>query len=1144
MVINIGFTPDFQRVLASLGIDFNKMRAAADTHLAAPSPFPPMTFDPRSLGSDPYFRLKAQGIDPRGQNITQSGDIQQALQQRIHKGGVVNADVQKLYDSVMSMRQVERDRGAPDTSPHKNWFSKILDIVSRPGRGVTTGMYEGQTDVNQAKAQGKSFAGFRGFDKFASGFAKGFTGKEQKTGSDYISDKLGVHNKVGKFIGGLGIDIAADPLSYVGFGVGKKAADVITKTADARKAAEGVTATLNAGPKISKGMVVPSTEELTGHLGGNITKVLTPSAKAQAARVGAINIDKISSMLGAQAGRTAQISIAQDLTKLGFSAKDAKNSAVRWLDPKKVTDPAIINEKNFYSQLVKTLPGLQSTKFLDKTLPDIVKDSRETASSQLTEILNANLEQEVKRTLQVTGGGFRVPIAPIPDVTIRALDRVAKAPILGRAIQAFDKTFNTGSGFDHDLYITKSRAAGKSEQRIQIGQQKLVEGFKGISKARRIGYMKALVTQPNTYGRGVVTLNDGRDMADLAQEVFGYLGKYIDWSNKGLGVVSLGKLNAYLPEKYKLDTSILKSQAHAFNPDSGKGSQNFLNLLANQKDTFANVDPQDFMFHAYIGVEKVLARDQFLRAIGDMGVPLKSANITGAPVLKQGDSVAHQLAGKHGYETIISKGADREIDPSWARYMEGKVFHPEIKQGLTKMIDIMDDGQNMKDLARNYDKVMSYFKKSVTLPVPSYHIRNSVGDFFTSYVDGVTGLRGSASYAQAAKVMRFFNPKSKGQEIQDILTAPVSTAGTVEDPLKQIAALLNGRDSMSGSLIMKKNPRWKDVPGKYVSAEQFMAAYQHTGLKRGFIAGDLERELRGNPNLFMQALHLPMDQITKLSQQREDYFRMAHFIDRIKRSKAPTFEEAAKEAAFYVKKFHFDYTDVTHTERAVFARAIPFYKFQDSLLRLMLQMFFAHPGKILNAQKVLNNAAYAQGYSNDGGFLPTADMILPEYMRDSMMVPLFEQAGNTVFGGAGLLPSTSIFAQTLGGSGTNPQQVVGAAGRNIVQSLTPAAQIPAELYFGHRVLGKGQIPITDKSEYWASKNPLINLGQGLSGDAPGSEKLTRLYNILTGLGLSENTPARQKSELYREKDVITANRKKTGYKAPPKTQFRARRVRN
>lgn len=1129
---SFNFTPEFRRVLDSMGINLDTVHAAA-TASAGSGQFAPISFNPSTATSDKYFQLKARGIDTGGGLLT--SDPVQSQIGTLKKRGAINADVQKLYDSVLKMRAQEALRHAPDTSPHMSFFGHVMDILSRPGRAVTTGMYRGQEDVNAAKAQGKSFAGWRGFDKFVGGLKEGFTGKPtSKTGQDYLQKELGVHNKVAKFAGGLALDIAADPTSYVGFGIAKKALQTGAKTAATEQAAKNISEQIAKGPILSKGFKAPTAEEISKGLGGGINKVLTPSEKAKAAVEGAAHIDKLSTIIGAQAGKAAQLSVANDLTKLGFKVPAAKDMATKWLNPKYATDPNIISAKNTYGDLIKTLPGMQSVKYLDKTVPNMANEAKTVATKQLSEVLNANLEQQIKRTLNLKFGVGDVPVAPIPDAAVKAMHNLAKAPVLNSALKTFDKAFNTGSGFDHDLYVAKSRSAGKAEQNLNIGIQKLVNGFQGIGKVQRQGFMKALTSNPASYGRGVVTLKDGRDAADLMQEIFGYVGKYVDWSQKGLGTISIHKLNAYLPDKYKFDASILKNHPQIFNPDSKKGSQNFLNLIAAQRDKFSTVDPQDLAYHLYIGTEKVLARDRFLRAISDLGVPIKAANLADAQIGKEGNNVAQQLVAKHGYEPMITKGDLKEVDPSMARYVEGKVFHPEVKSGLVKMMDMIENEKITQGFGRAYDRALSYFKKTVTLPMPSYHIRNSIGDFMTSYADGVKGARGMASYAQAAKVLRMLHPSDRQAQIKQILEAPVTADNKIQDPLQQIAQILKqgNQRSLSGNLVMKKNPRWKDIPGQYVSAEQFVAAYQHMGLKRGFVQSDLERELRGNPNLAMKILHLPMDQVVKFSQSREDYFRMAHFIDRIKRSKAPTFEEAAKEAAYYVKKHHFDYTDVTPFERTVMARALPFYKFQRFATPLMLQTFFAHPGRILNAQKFMNNLALAQGYTNDGGFLPTADQIMPEYMRDAYMIPLFEQAGNTVYGGASVLPSTTIFAQTLGGSGDTPQEVGGGIFRNALQLATPAVQIPAEEYFGKRILGKGQVPIGNQLDYLLGRTPTTNLGNALISSGPGDQKLVKFLNAVTGLGLSENTPNRQMSELYRERDQIKANRKKSGYKTP------------
>lgn len=1128
MPINFGFTPNFQRTLASMGIDFNQMRAGMDSHLGS-------TWKESKIDLNaPYFKLLAQGIDPEKfsqiVNTVSTSDIRKAG---------LTPEVQKLYDQIIKMRGVEIQRGAQDTAPKEGWFKKGLDYISRPGRAVTTGMYEGNIGVQKAQNEGKSFAGWHGFDEFIHGAKAGFTGKESKTGTDILRDQLGIKNKVALFAGGLGIDVAADPISYTGIGVSKKAIESISKINATKNAAKETIENLSKGPKL-RGFKIPTTVDLENSLGGETTKLLTPSAKVAALKTGQASIDLVSSKLGSQAAKTAQLSLANDLTKIGQTSKEALANSKRWLNPNFANTPEVLKAKTAWTTLLKQLPDVKSLHYLDKTYPEIFKETQNLATKQLTEILHANMEQQIKRTLNLRGLGTDLPLLPIPNIAIKSMSSLAKAPVINHAVTVFNKSFNTGSNFDHELYVTKSRAAGKAEQRIGLGQKKLVNAFQGITKDRRIGWMNALVSSPTNYGRGILKSVDGTDLGDFTKELFQHFGQYIDWTGRGAGIISLKKLNAYLPHTMRFDTSILTKNAKMFNPASSYGGQNFLNLLHLHKDVFKTIDPQNLMYHLHIGIEKALARDQFMRAIADMGIPLVSPQLLTNPATgrlgKQGSTVARQLVSKHGYEPIITRTSRetlQEVDPSYTRYLKDRVFHPEIKKGLVHMITMMDDDKQIEGFGRFYDKALSYFKKAVTLPNPGYHIRNSVGDLLTSYTDGVGGSRGLASYAQAAKTMKFINPISKNEELQKILTAAVTTEGKIKNPINEVTKLLTNSTNFRPNLIIKKNPKWKDIAGQYVTAEHLHAAYQHMGLKRGFVATDIARELRGNPNEFLKAIHKPMDAVLKASQEREDYFRMAHFIDRIKRSKAPSFEEAAKEASYYVKKFHFDYTDVTPIERAVFSRALPFYKFQRFAAPLMLQMFFATPGKILNAQKVLNNMAFSQGFSSDG-YLPTADQILPEYMRDAMMIPLFTSpTGNTSYFGNSLLPSTSIFSQTLGLEGSSPREIGGSIGQNLMQNTTPYAQIPAELYFGKKILGKGQVPVQDSKgsylPYLLSKTPVSNIGFNKPGKTDFS---TSLLNFLTGLGLSENTPARQTSELYREKDVINKHRKQSGYQTP------------
>jgi hypothetical protein len=169
--------------------------------------------------------------------------------------------------------------------------------------------------------------------------------------------------------------------------------------------------------------------------------------------------------------------------------------------------------------------------------------------------------------------------------------------------------------------------------------------------------------------------------------------------------------------------------------------------------------------------------------------------------------------------------------------------------------------------------------------------------------------------------------------------------------------------------------------------------------------------------------------------------------------------------------------------------------------------------------------------------LPTADQVLPEYFRDMAMVPLMSSArGNTVWMNPGL-PSTSTVATTLGMAGDDPRSIAGAMGENVINSTNPMLQMPYELGTGERVFGD-DIPLGSPPEYLASKTPITNLAVTGSGK---DDADTRVFNWLTGLGLSENTPSRQKGALLEELKRISKNRKADNFQAPRTTTGRPSR---
>src|SRR6266496_4341607 len=121
------FTPEFAQTLKRLGINLGGITAPTSTS----------SWESKIDYSAPFFTARGLGINP-------GNDIAAAV--KTAKQGTVTPAVQKLYDSIVKMRNEEAARGAASTAPHKGWWQKAIDIVSRPGKAVEGFLTRGATE--------------------------------------------------------------------------------------------------------------------------------------------------------------------------------------------------------------------------------------------------------------------------------------------------------------------------------------------------------------------------------------------------------------------------------------------------------------------------------------------------------------------------------------------------------------------------------------------------------------------------------------------------------------------------------------------------------------------------------------------------------------------------------------------------------------------------------------------------------------------------------------------------------------------------------------------------------------------------------------------------------------------------------------
>ena len=214
---------------------------------------------------------------------------------------------------------------------------------------------------------------------------------------------------------------------------------------------------------------------------------------------------------------------------------------------------------------------------------------------------------------------------------------------------------------------------------------------------------------------------------------------------------------------------------------------------------------------------------------------------------------------------------------------------------------------------RSFDRVQNWWKGQALI-APSYHLRNFIGNIWNLHLMGV---RGPKKYAQAlamefpesvAKINKFFNTNIT----TDIIT---------------------------------------DLGQKYSREQVLDMAHKYQVLGRGQYSADIPQALAdevsgGSWNIFKQNNKLFRGN-RAVGGSIEDNARLAGFIQGLEKGLPP------EEAAIQVKKFLFDYDDLTMFEKNIMKRAMPFYTFTRKNIPLQLERLVKTPGKFSNLEHVV-----------------------------------------------------------------------------------------------------------------------------------------------------------------------------------------------
>jgi len=253
-----------------------------------------------------------------------------------------------------------------------------------------------------------------------------------------------------------------------------------------------------------------------------------------------------------------------------------------------------------------------------------------------------------------------------------------------------------------------------------------------------------------------------------------------------------------------------------------------------------------------------------------------------------------------------------------------------------------------------------------------------------------------------------------------------------------------------------------------------------------------------------------------MAEHREDWTRLAHFIDVLKKEGGGVkdvvdLKAVAKKAGEKVRHFNIDYADLTPFERRFMKRVVPFYTWMRKNIPLQLETLALDPGKISTIPKGLRALQGITGAQPSDEQIYGLDVV-PKWLREMAGVRIAgEGVGrNQTYWNPSIIPFTDIGQYFSGG-------VEGTA-RKLLGSTTPLLRSPIEYATGQKI--DTGAPMGDTPTY-ISQNVLPPSLTPLNAIRQGKVESTDIGKLL-GLSLYNVGPQQQLGELRRQQDIVQA----------------------
>ena len=410
---------------------------------------------------------------------------------------------------------------------------------------------------------------------------------------------------------------------------------------------------------------------------------------------------------------------------------------------------------------------------------------------------------------------------------------------------------------------------------------------------------------------------------------------------------------------------------------------------------------ENVYFLTPIGMETMLGKE-WKRVLGDNGLASYKALIDNARM-----KVRAKLT-----DSVI-RGDMKDIMDATRHGVPLYAMNAEMAGHMNKVIEFSQSPEWMKKMLSFFDEGTNLWKATTLFPFPGYYARNLLGMFHQSWLGdtmtisnwraGLETMMATKGWEQGlpefARKTKFFKGRlgQTSKSLDDMISGTSYTMRQVDEQMRKYNVL---QGFFPGELYEKAG--YFDKPGKAREAARFFT--QHGPLlKTG----------------------------AYVSTWSDNWGRYSHFIGELRNGKHPY------EAAMSVKKYFFNYQELTQFEKVWLRRAFPFYSWLRFNLPLQLEAMATQPGKYGHIGRMIEFVQSEEAQKFDR-------KKLPKWVTEQFGIPtqINKQTGNLE---VMLLRSWIPSADLMSVVHTNPMYAMARTGTTM---LHPLPKTMAEFYRG------------------------------------------------------------------------------------------------